>query len=60
VSFLLDTNIRSAYLKGEPRVFSRFIQHSGGLAVSAIVVAELYSWVYRAKTNPQRLRWVAN
>jgi tRNA(fMet)-specific endonuclease VapC len=25
------------------------------LAVSAIVVAELYSWVFRAKTNPDRL-----
>jgi tRNA(fMet)-specific endonuclease VapC len=56
VNYLLDTNICSAYLKGNGRVFNRFIQHAGGLSTSAIVVAELYSWVYRAKTNPDRLR----
>lgn len=55
MSFLLDTNICSAYLKGDGRVFNRFIQHSGGLSVSAVVAGELYSWVFRAKTNPQRL-----
>jgi tRNA(fMet)-specific endonuclease VapC len=56
VNFLLDTNICSAYLKGDGRVFNRFIQHAGGLAVSAVVVAELYSWVFRAKTRPDRLQ----
>jgi tRNA(fMet)-specific endonuclease VapC len=55
VNFLLDPNICSAYLRGEGRVFNRFMQHSGGLATSAIVVAELYSWVYRANTKPERL-----
>lgn len=54
--FLLDTNIVSAYLKGDQRVFNRFIQHSGGLCISAICVGELYSWVYRAKTNPKHLQ----
>lgn len=56
MNFLLDTNICSAYLKGDGRVFNRMIQYAGGLAVSAIVVAELYSWVYRAKTKPDRLQ----
>ena len=56
MNFLLDTNICSAYLKGDTRVFNRFIQHTGGLSVSMIVVGELYSWVYRSKTNPDRLR----
>lgn len=60
MNFLLDTNICSAYLKGDAGVFNRFMQHSGGLAVSAIVVAELYSWVYRAKTNPDRLKGLSN
>jgi tRNA(fMet)-specific endonuclease VapC len=55
MSFLLDTNICSAYLKGDGQVFNRFIQHSGGLSVSAIVAGELYSWVFRAKTKKQRL-----
>lgn len=58
--FLLDTNICSAYLKGDGRVFNRFIQHAGGLAVSAIVAAELYSWVYRAKTKPERLQGLSD
>jgi len=60
VRFLLDTNICSAYLKGDGRVFNRFIQHAGGLAVSAIVAAELYSWVYRAKTKPERLQGLSD
>jgi len=56
VNFLLDTNICSAYLKGEGRVFNRFIQHTGGLAVSAVVAAELYSWAFRAKAGQHRLQ----
>lgn len=51
MSFLLDTNVVSAYLKGDQRVFNRFIQHGGGLSTSAITVGELYSWVYRMKTR---------
>ena len=54
--FLLDTNIVSAYLKGDGRVFNHFMQHSGGLAASTICAGELYSWVYRAKTNLAHLQ----
>ena len=53
--FLLDTNIISAFLKGDGRVFNRFIQHTGGLCTSVICAGELYSWVYRAKSSPARL-----
>jgi tRNA(fMet)-specific endonuclease VapC len=53
--FLLDTNIISAYLKGDQRVFNRFIQHGGGLATSTICAGELYSWVCRANANPKHL-----
>jgi tRNA(fMet)-specific endonuclease VapC len=45
--FLLDTNVCSEYLKRPGRLAHRFVQHSGGLAVSAVVLAELYSWVSR-------------
>ena len=48
MSFLLDTDICSAYLKGDPRVFNRFMQYSGGLHVSILTLAELYAWVYIA------------
>ena len=54
--FLLDTNIISAFLKGDGRVFNQFIQHSGGLCTSVVCAGELYSWVYRAKTGPARLQ----
>jgi tRNA(fMet)-specific endonuclease VapC len=56
VRFLLDTNICSAYLKGDGRVFNRFIQHAGGLSISAVAAAELYSWVHRAGAKPGRLQ----
>ena len=56
MSFLLDTNICSAYLKGDGRVFNRFVQHSGGLSISAVVAGELYTWVYRTQTKPDRLQ----
>jgi len=56
VNFLLNTNICSAYLKGDRRVFNRFLQYGGGLAISSLVAGELYSWVYRAQTKPERLQ----
>jgi tRNA(fMet)-specific endonuclease VapC len=46
MSYLLDTDICSAYLQGQPDVFNRFLQHSGGLYVSIVSLAEVYSWVY--------------
>jgi tRNA(fMet)-specific endonuclease VapC len=46
VSFLLDTNICSAYIRDKRVLFTRFNQHMGQLYVSRIVVAELYSWAY--------------
>lgn len=52
MSYLLDTNICSAYLKGNPRVFNRFIQYAGNLNTSTVVLGELYTWVNRTKTKP--------
>jgi tRNA(fMet)-specific endonuclease VapC len=54
MSHLLDTDITSAYLQGNKQVFNRFIQHSGGLYISIVSLAELYSWVYRADTPAKR------
>ena len=53
MSFLLDTDIASAYLQGNGKVFNRFIQHGGGLYISVLSVSELFSWVYVAD-NPTR------
>jgi tRNA(fMet)-specific endonuclease VapC len=55
VSFLLDTDIYSAYLKGDRRLYERFIQYGGRLHISAISAAELFVWVLRAKASSSRL-----
>jgi tRNA(fMet)-specific endonuclease VapC len=60
VSFVVDTDICSKYLKGDRRVFNLFMQHSGGLFISTVTLAELYSWAYRTVHSPQRLEAVAN
>ena len=51
MSYLLDTDTASAYLRGDQRIFNRFVQHSGALHISILSVAELYSWVY-VKDDP--------
>jgi tRNA(fMet)-specific endonuclease VapC len=56
MSFLLDTDICSAYLKGDHRVGNRVIQHGGRLHVSAITAAELFTWALRSKASPSRLQ----
>jgi tRNA(fMet)-specific endonuclease VapC len=47
MSFLLDTNICSAYLKGRSGLAHRFQQHGGRLYVPTVVVGELYTWAER-------------
>ena len=56
MSFLVDTDICSAHLRGDRSVFSRFMQHTGQLSVSAITAGELYSWTLRSKAPPDRLQ----
>lgn len=56
MSFLLDTDICSAHLKGRGSLTHKFLQHMGNLHVSAITVGELYTWSSRATAPPQRLR----
>jgi tRNA(fMet)-specific endonuclease VapC len=56
MSFLLDTDICSAYLKGNRPIGTRFEQYNGRLSVSAIVASELFTWVMRAKASPAKLQ----
>jgi tRNA(fMet)-specific endonuclease VapC len=56
MAFLLDTNICSAYLKGNHGVGHRFVQHSGGLYASTVSVGELYTWAFRNSAPPSRLQ----
>src|SRR5687768_17053607 len=46
MSFLLDTNICSAHMRRPGGLAHRFIQHSGRLWTSTLVLAELYAGAY--------------
>ncbi len=56
--FLLDTDICSAYLKGNGQVTGRFIQYGGRLSISTVTLAELLTWALRAKAPPARRQQV--
>ncbi len=51
MSFILDTDICSAYVRGDRRVLSRFEQYWGSLHVSSITVGELGVWANRTATE---------
>ena len=51
MSFLLDTDICSAFLKGNSHVWTKVLQYSGRHHVSAITVRELYTWALRASAR---------
>lgn len=51
MNFLIDTNICSAYLKGEKAVWNKFMQYSGGLAISVVTAGELWTWVSRGTAS---------
>ena len=48
MSYLLDTNICSWYLKGHGRVQGRFMQYAGRQSLSVVTVAELRVWQLRS------------
>jgi tRNA(fMet)-specific endonuclease VapC len=55
MSFLIDTDTCSAYLKGNPVVFNRFLQYTGRLHVSVVTMGGLDDWALRAHASPKRL-----
>ena len=56
MSFLLDSDTCSYYLKNDPIVLSRVMLHFGSLNVSVITVGELLTWAMRANAPPERLK----
>ena len=60
MSFVVDTDICSAYLKGDPHVWQRFMQYGGNLHVSSITVGELFTWALRSHAPPARLQSLLN
>jgi tRNA(fMet)-specific endonuclease VapC len=55
MSYLLDTNIVSVYLKRPGGLAHRFVQYSGRLYVSSIALAELYVWAFGKEDPSARL-----
>jgi predicted nucleic acid-binding protein len=56
MSFLLDADICSAYLKDDLVVVGRVMLHYGGLNVSVITVGELLTWALRAHAPAHRMK----
>lgn len=54
MSFLLDSNICSAHLRRPGGLAHRFIQHSGRLAISTLILAELKVWA-EGSSNPGKV-----
>jgi tRNA(fMet)-specific endonuclease VapC len=54
MTHLLDTNICSAHMRRPAGLAHRFFQYAGGLAISTVVLAELYAGAYK-KQNPAKL-----
>lgn len=54
MTHLLDTNICSAHMRRPGGLAHRFFQYAGGIAISAVALAELYSGAYK-HSNPSRL-----
>jgi tRNA(fMet)-specific endonuclease VapC len=54
MNFLLDTNICSSHIRRPAGLAHRFMQHSGGLWMSSLVLAELYAGAYMLD-QPDRL-----
>jgi tRNA(fMet)-specific endonuclease VapC len=60
MNFLLDTDTCSAHLKRPAGLMHRFVQHSGGLCISTIVLAELYTWAYQRSNWSEAVQRIEN
>ena len=47
MSFHLDTDICSSYMKRPPALAHRFFQYAGSLSISSVVLAELYAGAFK-------------
>jgi tRNA(fMet)-specific endonuclease VapC len=54
VSFLIDTDICSSYLRQRSQIVARFHQYLGRLRISVITLGELRTWALRRNSSPSR------
>lgn len=55
MTHLLDTNICSAHMRRPTGLAHRFFQYAGGIAISSVVLAELYAGAYKHPNPPKLL-----
>lgn len=60
MTHLLDTNICSAHMRRPGGLAHRFFQHAGRIAISTIVLAELYSGAYKHPAPAKLLALIAD
>ena len=60
MTHLLDTNICSAHMRHPAGLAHRFFQHAGNIAISTIVLCELFSGAYKHPNPPKLLLLIAD
>ncbi len=60
MSFLLDTDIRSAHMRRPAQLARRFIQYTGRLAIPTIGLGELYAGAYKHPTPTKLLGLISD
>ena len=60
MTHLLDTDICSAHMQRPAGLAHRFFQYAGGLAISAVTLAELYAGAYKPQQPGRLLRLIAD
>jgi tRNA(fMet)-specific endonuclease VapC len=60
MTHLLDTNICSAHMRRPSGLAHRFFQHAGNIAISTVVLSELYSGAYKHPNPPKILALIAD
>lgn len=53
MSYLIDTNIASAFIRGNRPIGQKFFQYGGLLTLSTVSRGELLTWAYRKRTAPR-------
>ncbi len=53
MSFLIDSDICSAHLRGTSGLANRFLQYTGRLHISVLTLGELLSWTLRKNAPPK-------
>ena len=60
MNFLLDTDTCSAHMRRPAKLAHRFVQHTGGLAVPTIVLAELFTGAYKHPNSSKLLSLITD